>query len=87
MTAPADYLVVNAGAGDDHVVADPEGINDPEIWVDGGDGDDVLTVIGAFNSRTEGGAGDDVLNVSPTAAGAYGGEGNDAVDSDSHSVT
>lgn len=86
--SPADYLVVNAGAGDDTVVADPEGINDPEIWVDGGDGDDVLTVIGAFNSRTEGGAGDDVLNVSPTAAGAYGGEGNDTINyDDSHRVT
>lgn len=71
--SPDTYGVVYGGAGDDTILADPG------YEAHGEEGDDVLTVIGAYGGVTDGGAGDDVLNVAPLSSVVLGGEGNDTI--------
>ena len=87
LTASADGVVVDAGAGDDVVVLGGPGVGGA---VDGGAGDDDLTLLqsGGLSAAAtvSGGDGDDAIRVRKDAAGnaparvrAYGGAGDDVV--------
>ncbi|RCW85148.1 hypothetical protein [Paracoccus lutimaris] len=77
LASPEDaYGNVNAGAGNDTVVADFGG----EIL--GGAGDDILTVETIYSGLVDGGEGDDIINVEPITGDIFGGEGNDTVNYD-----
>ncbi|MDQ3741203.1 MAG: hypothetical protein M3389_09705, partial [Actinomycetota bacterium] len=54
------------------------GENGPRVWVELGDGDDELTVVGALESKVDGGAGNDVVK---------GGDGPDKLRGDDHDDT
>ncbi len=82
-----DTTLIDAGAGDDSIVADTEteidaGAGDDTIEAEGGnsinagDGDDVITVGG--ESVVEGGAGDDLVNGQGGST-ISGGDGNDTL--------
>jgi Ca2+-binding RTX toxin-like protein len=55
-----DTIHINGLGGDDVIEASGLGTNAPKLFLDGGDGDDVL-IGGAGNDVIAGGAGDDVL--------------------------
>ncbi|NLC60790.1 MAG: hypothetical protein GX761_05835 [Gammaproteobacteria bacterium] len=66
-------MVVDAGAGDDHIVT---GMGDDRIL--GGDGNDFIQTIGGRND-IDGGAGDDVIHGGNGANVIFGGSGNDEI--------
>ena len=66
-------MVVDAGAGDDHIVT---GMGDDRIY--GGDGNDFIQTIGGRND-IDGGSGDDVIHGGDGANVIYGGRGNDEI--------
>ncbi|MGO1541951.1 M91 family zinc metallopeptidase [Microbacterium sp.] len=66
-------MVVDAGAGDDHIVT---GMGDDRIQ--GGDGNDFIQTIGGRND-IDGGSGDDVIHGGDGANVIYGGRGNDEI--------
>jgi Ca2+-binding RTX toxin-like protein len=73
--AANDRLIVNAGAGDDVVVASGLSATAIQLTEDGGDGADVL-IGGRGNDNLLGGAGDDILIGGPGQDILDGGLGN-----------
>src|SRR5690554_6642299 len=66
-------MVVDAGAGDDHIVT---GMGDDRIQA--GDGNDFIQTIGGRND-IDGGSGDDTIHGGDGANVIYGGRGNDEI--------
>lgn len=76
------HSILNAGGGNDTIIADNGDNGVANTTIHGGGGNDTITLVGVANSLIEGGPGNDTIQGSADNSNVYGGMHNDEINVD-----